>query len=137
MCRDMDQTTGNDFLVSDSASFRHWQQTFDFEMVNYAFQSGNVSRSLYYSMQMLPFYPGNTYLIANIGRCFNKLYEAQKQHELGKIAELPSPYQEKKYNDFLQFLQRLRLGDIAAINYHFLSAYESHCTSDKMFDEVL
>lgn len=131
-----DTTKGVRFLVTDSATFVHLQRTFDFEIVNYTYQSNHVSRSLYYSMQMLQSYPGNAFLVANIGRCFNKMYDAQKKHEFGLVTDYPSPYAEKKYNDFLQFLQRLRLSDIAAINYHFLTAYNSSFASYKPFTDA-
>ena len=125
-----------DYIVDDSATLRQLQQTFDFEIVNYNYLSGNLSRSLYYSLQMLQSYPNNTFLVTNIGRCFNKMYDAQKAHVLGKIMEAPSPTAEKKYNDFLQFLQKLRLTDIASINYYFLTDYSTKISPDKNFTEV-
>ncbi len=134
--RGTDTTKGARFLVLDSAAFVHLQRTFDFEIVNYTYGSGLVSRSLYYSMQMLQSYPGNAFLVANIGQCFNKIYEAQKRHELGLITDAPSPFAEKKYNDFLQFLQRLRLPELAAINYHFLTAYNVSLASYKPFADA-
>lgn len=125
-----------DFIVDDSAGFRQLQQTFDFEIVNYNYHSGSLSRSLYYSMQMLQSYPGNAYLITNIGRCFNKMYTAQKNHVLGTMVDAPSPLTEKKYNTFLQFLQRLRLNDIASINYYFLTSYTAQLSSHADFNKV-
>jgi len=125
-----------DFIAADSISFHQLQQTFDFEIVNYNYLSGNLSRSLYYSMQMLQSYPGNAYLITNIGRCFNKMYTAQKNHVLGTVVDAPSPVTEKKYNAFLQFLQRLKLPDIASINYYFLTPYATRLSSNADFNKA-
>lgn len=125
------------FVVADSLQFRQLQQTFDFELVDYCYSANNVSRSLYYSLQMLQSYPNNAYLVTNIGRCFNKLYAAQKQHELTTVVDIPSPYQEKKYNSLLQLIQHLRLQEIASINYYFLFAYNQQLAGDAAFTKAL
>lgn len=125
--------TGKNFIVTDSVAFKNLQQTFDFEIVNHNYQTGSISRSLYYSLQMLQTYRGNAFLITNIGRCFNKMYQAQKNHELGKIADAPSPANETKYNNFLQFLQQLRLQEIASVNYYFLTPYSAALSSNATF----
>ena len=64
------------------------------------------------------------------------MYEAQKNHVLGTIVEAPSSLTEKKYDTFLQFLQRLKLPEIASINYYFLTAYVSQLSSDANFQKV-
>jgi len=52
----------------------------------------------------------------------NGLYKAQKDHSLGKVAELPAPDYPKNYNSLLQFVQNLYLGDLASISFYFLKA---------------
>lgn len=110
-----------------------WQKEYDFEIIAYTFDRDFISNSLYYSLQTLEQYPGDNWLISMIGQSMNRLYEAQKKHELSKIIDLPSPYQEKKYNDFLNFLQRLSLTDIAMINYYFLDSHKDKLLSSEDF----
>lgn len=120
-------------LSVNEADSKRWQQAYDYEVIAYAYKRDNISLALYQSLQTLDFYPGDAWLIAMIGQCMNKMYVAQKKHEIGKIIELPSPYQEKKYNNFLQFLQNLSLSDIAMINYHFLESNKANAMKDEDF----
>lgn len=106
----------------DAAALRKWQQQYDFEVLAFAYDRDFISLAMYGALQTLSQYPDDPWLLALIGHCWHQLYVAQKKHELSKYADLPSPYQEKKYNDFLVFLQNLSLSDIAQINYHFLES---------------
>ena len=121
-------------IVNDSL-FQQLRYQFDYEIIEYCYSSGNVSRSLYYTLQMQEFYPSDVYLITNTIRCLNKMYEAQKNHIMGKITDMPSPYQEDKYNNFLQFLNRLHLQDIVSLSYYYMLQFSQRFTSDKNFQE--
>lgn len=114
-------------------SFRDWQQVFDREVIAYAYERDNVSLALYYSLQALDHYPDDTWLMAMIGNSLNRMYVAQKKHELNKISELPSPYHEKKYNQFLHFIQNLSLADIASISYYFLEEHKAIGASNETY----
>lgn len=117
--------------------FRQLQSIFDYEIIEHCYQSDNVSRSLYYSLQMLASYPGDPYLIANTGRCLNRLYSAQKDHTLSKITDLPSPFNDPKYDKLLQCIQHLRLANIAAFSYYYLTAHEKTMIHYEDFLEAL
>ncbi|OQP68060.1 M48 family metalloprotease [Niastella populi] len=107
-------------FVINEKQFRQLQNDFDYEIIDFCYRSDNVSRSLYYTLQMLESQPTNAYLITNTGRCINKLFNAQKNHTLSKVADLPSPYNDKNYNNLLEFIQRLRLPDLGAFSYYYL-----------------
>lgn len=109
----------------NATAFAQLQHLFDYEIIEHCYNNNEVSRSFYYTLQMLQFRPKDPYLIANTGRCLNSMFLAQKNHELNKIIELPSPYQEEKYNAVLQFIQKVRLMDFAAFSYYFLLPYQS------------
>lgn len=111
---------GSRTFVVNEKQFKQLQNDFDYEVIDFCYRSDNVSRSLYYSIQMLETQPTNAYLITNIGRCINKLFTAQKDHTLGKVVDLPSPYNDKNYNNLLEFIQRVRLTDIGAFSYYYL-----------------
>lgn len=107
-------------FVVDEKTFAKLRLDFDYEIIEYCYNSDRVSRALYFTLQMLDSYPEDVYLNTMIGKCLNTIYRAQKDHVLSKITDLPSPYHEEKYNQFLQFIQNLRLQEIANINYHFM-----------------
>ncbi len=65
------------------------------------------------------------------------MFQAQKNHELNKIVDLPSPYHEAKYNSVLQFIQKVRLMDFAAISYYFLQPYQSMENPSELMLEAL
>jgi hypothetical protein len=107
-------------LNANESEFKAWQKKFDYETVAFAYETDNISLALYYALQTIENYPGDPWLLSIIGNSLNKMYTAQKKHELNTITALPSPYREKKYDHFLQFIQNLSLSDIAAISYYFM-----------------
>lgn len=113
------KTRENEF----NKTFHDLQKTFSYEIVDYAFISGNYSQSLYYAIEMLQQQPTDPYLVSQVGKIFNSLYEAQTNHTLGKFIELPSPYQPASYNLLLQFIQNLYREEYASISYHFLKQF--------------
>jgi hypothetical protein len=72
---------------------------------------------------MLQTNPSDPYLVTQVGKIFNGFYNAQKNHMLGKVSALPSPYYPSNYNLLLQFIQNLYKEDFASISYHFLNQY--------------
>lgn len=116
----------------NATAFAQLQDLFDYEIIEHCYNNKDVSRSLYYTLQLLQSRPNDPYLIANTGRCLNRLFQAQKDHELNKIVDLPSPYQEEKYNNLLQFIQKVRLADFAAFSYYFLQPYQSAAQPSEM-----
>jgi Zn-dependent protease with chaperone function len=124
------------FIISEE-EFKKLQNDFDYEIIEHCYRSDNVSRSLYYSLQMLPGRRSDAYLVTSIGRCMNAIYTAQKAHTLAKIVDMPSPYNDKKYDKLLRFIQQLRLPDIAAISYFYLLIYQADMATYEDFLEAL
>jgi len=129
-------SSGSDFVVSE-ARFQELKQKFRYEIIEFCFTSTRVSRSLYYAMQSLNEDPGNAYLVSMIGKCFASFYEHQKEHTLNRVVDLPSPYLDKNYNTLLEFLQNIRINDMAAIGHYFLQSYESKLSSNADFMKTL
>ncbi|MEO9003497.1 MAG: M48 family metalloprotease [Ginsengibacter sp.] len=109
--------------VINQSMFKELTHTFRYEMVEYAFSSGNYTKSLQYAIQLLQHNPSDPYLIAQTGKIFNGLYSAQKDHTLSKVTDLPAPFFGPGYNLLLQFIQNLYREDYAAISYYFLKQY--------------
>ncbi len=117
----------------DQSKFDIFKNTFQYEIVEYAFTSKNYTKSLQYTIELLQSHPSDPYLIVQTGKIFNGFYVAQKSHTLGKIIDLPSPYFEKSYNELLQFVQNLYLENFLSINYFFLRQYETSLSFYKEF----
>lgn len=120
------------FAINEK-QFRQLQLDFDYEIIDFCYRSNNIARSLYYTLQMLEAQPANAYLITNTGRCINKLYTAQKNHVLSQVTDMPSPYNDKNYNALLEFIQRVRLGDLGAFSYYFLQQHQNNLLTNEEF----
>lgn len=123
-------------FVVDEKRFGQLKTGFDFELVEYCFQSKSVSRSLFYALQGLKVYPDDPYFALMTGKSLNELYAAQKRHELGKITDLPNPRYSEEYNALLRLVQNLRLQEIAALSYHFLKEREAALSNHPEFQKT-
>jgi len=123
------------FIVSES-KFNTLKKQFDYEVIDYCFQSGKISRALYYALEMIQLYPMDPYLNTIAGKCLNELYISQKNHTLGKIVDLPNPENDLKYNSLLYMIQNLRLREIAALSFFFLKEREHQFSSFEPFAET-
>ena len=128
--------TGMSPFVVDEARFKQLKRGFDFEIVEYCFQSKRVTRSLYYALEGLKVYPTDPYLATMVGKCLNELYAYQKRHELGKVVDLPNPQFSEEYNALLHLVQNLRLQELAALSYHFLKDKEGVLGSNPEFQKT-
>jgi hypothetical protein len=111
------------YTTASSIKFDELQTVFNYEIVEYAYQSGNYTRSLYYALELLQQHPADPYLVTQVGRILNAMNEAHHNHTFGKFTELPSPYQPKQYNYLLQFIQNISREEYAALSYHFLKQF--------------
>jgi hypothetical protein len=108
------------FLISED-NFIELKKQFDYEIINYSFEVDNVSLSLYYTLKMLSAFPDDPYLNTMVGKCWNEIYKKQKLHELGRIVDLPGTELSEDYNKLVLMIQNLRLQEIAAISYYYMT----------------
>jgi hypothetical protein len=123
-------------FVIDSVKFRMLQESFRYEVIEYAFANKEYTQSLFLALKLLQRRPDDVYAVSQVGRVLNGLYQAQKGHTLGKVADLPGPDYPVNYNALLQFVQNLYLEDLAAINYYYLTSYRSRLYSYEPFKKV-
>lgn len=128
--------TAKSIETTGQSKFVELQNSFRYEIVEYAFTSNSYCESFYYTIQLLQAKPADGYLITQTGKILNSLYTAQKEHKLNKVVELPSPYYSADYNMLLQFIQNLYLEDYAFIGFNFLSKYESLLSQNKLYTET-
>jgi Zn-dependent protease with chaperone function len=119
MVKQYQKANSKKFLV-DEKQFNRLKHSFDYEVLNYEYESGEVSRCLFHTLQMLQCLPGDPYLMGMVGKCLNRMYSAQVNHELGKIVDLPNPSYDAQYNNLLRLIQNLRLTELGSIAYHYL-----------------
>ena len=116
--------------------FAELQESSKYEVVQYAWDRKNYTKSLYLALSLLNSKPADPYLVAQTGRIFNGLYNELKQHTLGKVTDLPSPWYSAGYNTLLQFIQNLYRENYVQINYHFLQQYSPKLSFYKDFETV-
>ncbi|MBL7748556.1 MAG: M48 family metallopeptidase, partial [Chitinophagaceae bacterium] len=116
------QLKGQLFLA-DKNMFAQLKKDFIAEITEQCFDNENLSRNLYYSLQLMDHEQYRPLAILSIVRAFNTLYEKQRDHKLGLTVDTENRYLPEDYNLLLRLLNRVRLEEIAAINYHFSSRY--------------
>lgn len=119
------------------SAFLELQNIFRYEVVEYAYQRDDYTKSLYYTIGLLQTHPDDAYLVTRVGMILNQFYLASKNHMLGKVVELPSPYREANYNLLLQFVQNLYREDYAAISYHYLESYKAKLSTYQPYINTL
>lgn len=114
--------TGKKFLV-DEKVFAQLKKDFFIEMTEQCYRDKNLSRNLYYSLMLLQ--SENTPIaVYSVSRCLNQIYDLQKNHQLGSKVDAENKTYPEEYNMLLRMLGRLRLDEIANLNYHFCKQYE-------------
>jgi Zn-dependent protease with chaperone function len=109
---------GRKFLVNE-ALFKQLKKDFFIEIIEQCYRDKNISRALYYSLQLLQAKENTPVAIYTIARCLNLVYENQKNHTLGSMIGTETRGNLEEYNLLLRMLNRLRLDEIASLSYWF------------------
>jgi Zn-dependent protease with chaperone function len=129
-------TEGKEFLV-DEKIFAQLKKEFFIEMTDQCYNSENLSRNLYYSLILLQSEPDNARAAYSVVRCFNQLYDKQKNHRLGMAVDTENKGYTEDYNLLLRMLSRLKLDEIAGLNYNFCRQHYRLMKDDKIFTEEM
>jgi len=114
---------GKKFLV-DEESFYRFKKDFIPEITEQEFRNDNLTRNLYYCLLMLQNGEYTSLAVQSVVRDLNILFQRQREHRLGDIEKEARNYP-ADYNLLLRMIDRLRLDELAAINYYFCKKYES------------
>jgi Zn-dependent protease with chaperone function len=114
---------GTQRFLADSVYFTALKVKMEMEMAGYAYASGNVSRAMYYGLNLTKKYPDQSFPVVLTGQCMNALYDAMVAHRLRTIAELPGLKEENGYDVFKIFLENIRSADMAALSYYYHQKY--------------
>jgi Zn-dependent protease with chaperone function len=124
---------GSQRFLADSVYFIALKMKMEWEMAGYAYASGNVSRAMYYSLNLAQKYPTHTFPVVLTGQCMNALYDAMIAHRLRTIAELPGLKEETGYDYFKIFLENIRAADMASLSYYYHQKYQDIAERDPTF----
>jgi hypothetical protein len=124
----VNRPTGKDFVANGIQFFGPMSH---FEAVESLHHFKEYGKSVFVALQLLEKYPNNIYLQAMVGRGLYQLYMAQKNHEFGKVAELPDPVFSDSYDRYLTFIHKLRLIELSALSYY----YVTYCPERNFEDE--
>lgn len=113
--------------------FPRMRQKARYEALVGAFDGGNIDLCLFHTLTQLQEQPADVFLNALAGRCLNALYAAQRDHVFSRYVQAPRIGTEPGYKRWLQFLNTLRLRELAALAYHFLNTREPAFRQDEEF----
>jgi Zn-dependent protease with chaperone function len=122
---------GKKFLVSES-KFTQLKKEFRAEIAEQEFRNDNLARNLYDGLLLLQNNEQVPLAIYSVARDLNILYQRQKEHRLGDIDKEGRSYP-ADYNLLLRMIDRLKLDEIAELNYNFCRRYESVMTGYAAF----
>jgi Zn-dependent protease with chaperone function len=114
-------------------TFDELKNTFRYEIIAYAYNAENYTRSFYYTIELLQQKPSDPYLVAHVGKLFNSFFAAQKAHTLSRYINLPSPGYGPAYNTLLQFVQNLYVEDFAGIGHYYLKRHQAQLNNYEPF----
>ena len=116
-------TSGKQFQVNESV-FKQLRKSFIAEITERCYNGKNLSRNLYYSLLLLQTGENIAMAVYSVSRCLNEIYEKQQQHKLGLTIDTENKRFPEDYNGLLRFLNKIRLDEIASINYYFCQQYQ-------------
>lgn len=125
---------GSDFLVNETM-FQQLHTNFLVEIAEECYNGGNLSRNLYYSLQMIHENRFLPYAVYSVARCLNRMYEEQKNHHLGLYIDVENKLYNKDYNLLLRMIGRIRLNELALLNLHFCGAYAEQMKTYDAFEK--
>ena len=127
---------GKKFLVNEEL-FNRLKKEFYVEMTEQEYRDENLGLNLYYSLLMFQGRENMPLAIYSIVRDLNLAYEGRKNHTIGNMFSAESRWFPADYNLLLRLLSRLRLEEIAALNYYFCNQYKDQMVGYAGFGEEM
>jgi Zn-dependent protease with chaperone function len=125
--------TGKRLFIVNEGLFNQLKKDFFVEITEENYREKNLSRNLYYSLQLLQDGKDSSFAIYSVIRALNEVYTSQKSHQLGTKVDPEGKQYPDDYNLLLRMLNRIRLEEVAEINYHFCDHYQAFMTGYKGF----
>ena len=126
------QPPGKNFQVDENI-FHKLKKDFLIEITEHEFKEKNLSRNLYYSLSLLQAGEKVPLAVYSVARCLNEIYENQKNHQLGTTVDVENRRYSEDYNNLLRMINKLKLDEIANLNYYFCKSHVSKMNDNKDF----
>lgn len=127
---------GQEYLVNQDL-FKKLKMEFIPEITEEAYKEKDLSRNLYFALQMLQQGQYEPLAIYSVARDLNDVYKHQKDHELGLFINTEYRGFSEEYNNVLRMLSRLRLNEVAELNVNFCTFYQDKMNGYAGFEEQL
>ena len=122
-------------FIVDEKEFNKLKKDFFVEMMDQCYKNENLSRNLYYSLLLIQSNENMPVAIYSAVRCLNKIYYNQKDHKLGLMTDTENRSYTADYNNLLRMLSRLRLEELANIDYFFCKKYAEQMKNYTVFEK--
>jgi len=112
-------TLGNKKFLIDEQLFGKLQKDFFMEVTEECYREQKLGRNLYNNLLLLQANQNTAIAAYSISRDFNEMFEMQKDHKIGLAVDNESKAYPDDYNMLLRMIGRMRLSEIANLNYQF------------------
>jgi len=120
--RQLTSVPGKKFQV-DEKIFNKLRKDFAIEISEECYREKKLSRNLYFSLLLMQANEHTPLQIFSVARCLNEIYLQQKEHKLGLMIDAEDKTYPEEYNLLLRMLSRIRLDELAALNYSFCNQH--------------
>lgn len=115
----------NQFFLVDSSLFIHLQSRLSIEIIEQLYREENFTLFMYFALGLLKTNQERPYAIYSLTRALNSMYTAQLNHRIGLVTDKESRSQSQDYNLICRMVDRLRLKELAEMNYYLCQNFES------------
>ncbi len=127
---------GKPFMVNEEL-FHRLKKEMYVEITEQEFRNENIGRNLYYNLLMLQQGDNIPVAVYSSARDLIFFYIGRRDHTIGTMFSAEAKWFPADYNLLLRMLTRLRLEEIAGVNYYFCKKYESQMTGYAGFSEEM
>lgn len=127
---------GKKFIAGEN-TFNQLKKDFFLEIMEECYREKKLSRNLYYSLLLLQSQENTPVAVYSVARCLNRIFEMQKDHKLGLTVDTEHKAHPADYNLLLRMLSRMRLEELARLNYSFCNKHLAAMKDYPGFEEEM
>lgn len=111
----LDEHSDGELNPIDSNYFKSFKEQMKVEMAEDCFRNENISRHLFYALQLAQTNPENPYGAWSVLRDLNKIYELKKSYKLGLYLEKERKENPDNYNDLIRMIANIKILDLTRL----------------------
>ena len=117
----------------NNKNFEDFKSQADFEFIKSWVFYENYGRALFFCLKQLQVDEDNRFLINMSSNLLRLIYDSHSNHTFGQHVDRPSSENEKEYNQFLNFIDKISLSRMAELCYHFHLKHLEELKDEKTF----